>query len=217
MTGYLQKCLVLGCAVGMGYVVRYGGLLSKVRSRDIIIGCGLLMGLASLYLIWVLWFALVGETLLLSPIDLVGAVLEGLDTREFNPGAVYFETFVLLFLPALIAAASFNVPYCERCGQWTVASDKVPIRPIDNAAEMQSQISRSDFSGLTALPMSDLKRSMAYLQCYECPHCRTFGTITISQVSPSQHFERHFRRIVANLIIDAAAYHRWKGDFPPRP
>ncbi|MCX5682766.1 MAG: hypothetical protein NT049_03680 [Planctomycetota bacterium] len=216
IVGYLRKGIVLGCAVGLGYVVRYSGMRSKVLNRNVIIVCGLLMGMASLYLIWVLRFALAWETLLLSPFDLINAVSECVETRDIDGMAVFFETCLVLFLTPILAAASYNVPFCERCGQWTTRRDKVHIRPIGNVAEVQSQISRNDYSGLTALPLSDSMRSIAYLEFYECPHCRTFGTISISQCPPTDYFRRKFRRIVSNLVVEVAAYHRWKGDLPPQ-
>jgi hypothetical protein len=216
MMTYLRQGLSVGWAAGLGYMVRYSGMRSKVLNHNIIIACGLLVGMASLYLVWVLRFVLLWETLLLSPLDLVGTVLQGFETCDINWIPVFMETCLVLFLTPLFAATSFNVPFCERCGQWTRRYGKVHIRPIDNAAEVQSQISRSDFSGLTALPVSDLMRSIAYLEYYECPHCRTFGTINISQCPPTDYFQRRFRRIVSNLVIDVAAYHRWKGDLTPR-
>lgn len=182
---YLNLLCLFGAAFGMGLVANLVIGLGKVRNKSVALIFGLLVGLAGLYVSWVVWMhyyvnlsAFVEVSyldLLTNPIGLWEAMWDINEVGTWgigrSGGAVdgimltivwAIEALAFVAVAVFFAYSKACEPYLENDDAWAETTKIGPFQFIQDITSLKQELETKKYEQLLALPKEEAGRTKSY-------------------------------------------------------
>ncbi|WP_420572589.1 hypothetical protein [Kordia sp.] len=182
---YLNILCLFGAAFGIGFVANFVVGMGKVRNKTVAMIFGLIVGLAGLYVSWVVWIydhanasAFVEVSymdLLTNPKALWGIIWEinvhGTWGIGRSGGAVDGIMLTIVWIIEALAIVGVSVffayskacePYLENDDDWAETTKIGPFELIEDITSLKQELETQKYEQLHALPKEEAGRTKSY-------------------------------------------------------
>ncbi len=194
---WLTGFAVFFFGAGVGFAVRVGAKIGKVRNHGFVLLLGLVIGLLAVYVAWVIYIHLFFRRLNVPGIWAwsPGQILVIMKTfaangiwsmKSWTPTgwalyAFWIAEALCVVLLSVAVAASDETPYCDYCGVWTKKQKDVASFALADPEHLKTELEEERYELLDKLhsqpahPKNCLKAS---IHC--CPRCEDSDFLTVS-------------------------------------
>lgn len=182
---YLNILCLFGAAFGIGFVANFVVGLGKVRNKLVATIFGLIIGLAGLYISWLVWiydhgnasaFAEISYMDLLSNPggmwDFIWAINEegtwGIGRSGGAVSGMFLSVIWLIEAIAFVGVAAFFgyskacEPYLENDDDWAETTKIEPFKLIEDVSGLKHELETQNYEQLLALPIEEAGRTKSY-------------------------------------------------------
>lgn len=226
----LRILLPLFYGSAIGWIIGTTGKKCKIRNPYVLLFTGIIFGIFAVYTEWVSWLFAVSQRklLLLSPMELfltikIIAVQGVWSFKGTTPKGWALYTIWMAEASVIIGCCAYfsykivkSSAFCETCNLWLEKDTPLSfLTPIDNAAELKTQISSGNWAILTGLKFNPGIQHYTRLELSSCGSCKnlfilTVKDITIETDSKGKQSEKE-KTIIENFVIENRLYTTLKG------
>ncbi len=203
VVGYISALIALGLGLGTGYAVSGAIKRAKVRNQPLAFSLGTLIGLFTLYFMWVAWaFALLsreGQDVSIVAIALQPQVLwrfmlalnetGAWSVKGLTPSGVVLgvfwgiEALIIVGAPAFFALTFAESPFCEKCSSWCKEHFGIFAIEAVEKEELTRRLQQFDIDFIAAIPPAS-KGTMSLLRfdLHSCP-CRQTDALSVLNIN----------------------------------
>lgn len=224
---FIATALYGGAAGAIGTAVLKN---RRVRNTSVAATVGLLLGLAAVYMGWVVWmFAFLGRadaernivSLATYPALLWAYILRVNEVGAWNLGSVtptgsalwiVWGAEALLITGVAVLIANFMMkeePYCEACNNWCTQEPKVAELQSCDLSELKRRLEMKDLGFLRSLGARAADAgNWLRVSLYGCKQCHLTNALTVSTVTvtvdKNNKASSKTARVIENLLITPA-------------
>ena len=210
-----------------GGLVVLGAKVGKVRNTWVVVFVGLLAGLLTEYVQWVIWLRAFEKGLAYGPFELWATMQSvahtGLQWTGKNGvhtdsgGGLYFRWIVeglMIVAPAPLTAyaGSKSLAFCEHCCRWAEEKQKYPpLHAVKDRGAFKSHLEQGDISVLKTLKKShDEFGDFTEVHLTKCPACEETAFLNVDAVRVHRNEKRKKKReeetLLQNLVLSGEQY-----------
>lgn len=192
---YLNFLCLAGIAIGLGFVANFVVGMGKVRNKMLALVFGLIIGIAGLYISWLVWLHYYANQSAFVEVSFMDLITQPRITWDFiweinkqgtwgigrSGGAVDGTFLTVIWVIELIAIIGFPVffayskagePYLENEDDWAESTPIGPFEFIQDTGQLKQQLESKNYSGLLAIPPAENggQGAHAIIQVYHGKH-----------------------------------------------
>lgn len=176
---YLNFLCVAGVAFGLGFIANFVVGLGKVRNQMVAVIFGLLIGIAALYVSWVIWVAdHFGESYMTIGLDferLFNSISFANERGTWGIGRSgglvngamltvvwIIELLAMIGFPVFFAYSKAGEPFIENDDSWAEVTPIGPFEFINNKEELKRQLETKNYEPVVNMPAANSKTSASH-------------------------------------------------------
>lgn len=192
---WLTFFAVLFYGGGVGFAVKFGAQLGKVRNTGFVLLLGTATGILAVYFAWVFYIYFLSEmtVMLWSPLlifeNMQSFAEKGLwSFKSWTPTGFWLWAFwmaeaAMIVLLSLAISISNDTPFCDPCNCWTKKADDVARFPLTDPQQLKEDLEAERYEVLETLHQGRVKPNDCLKAIiHSCPQCEESDYLTISHV-----------------------------------